>query len=784
MRLSLNNHLIGEIMFQLSTNFMRLLTLLFVFGALSGTAQAADSSWPLTVPIDLSSGFGDYRTGHFHFGIDLRTGGLSGKTVVSPVDGYVWRIRTEYTGYGKALYIKGDDGYTYVLAHLANFYDPYDAYVKKAQVASKRYFQDLYPPPDSLRVKAGRPVAVSGQTGSGAPHLHFEKRRGDTPLNPLSHGYRLDDTTPPVFARVGFKLADDHSVMFDGVRKVFLDVTPGASPNSYTLDTLLYFNSPFGLLTDVFDRMRSGGMRQAVYDLALYIDDKLYYRSRFDSLDFATNYSVSREYDYLEAVDKEKSVRRLYQVDGNDYHGSGAAGDHGGVFGMTGAEQPGPHRVRIVAVDAYGNTSELAFTFLWGRRDSPVYTLDSTVRVATDTTLFTFSPIRGYKRLGIDSAVVYLNRANLWGATPNATVTALKDGRIQVRAIGAATATTALRLVVFTGDGGVIDDVIFSGLMERGTGRPHIRHEILEDGLLVTLDVGAIKSSKGRVEFYWRDTLLGIEPVQMLNMNKYVCFVPPQRKYSRIDRIHAAMGTDTTFKGVVSDSLNIAVVGLDDREDLWIGEHLRLLLGRATFFEPCFVELEEQHLLNRSKLGLNSNTYRLMPEAMATREAFEISYEIPWPTVADDKSGLCWLDEDKNRWIWLDNTGSDHTLTASSVGGGVFVALFDYEAPAIKYLSVRDGGVYHKLQPAINFVIEDTLSGIGDDRDILIELDGEWLIPEYEPETGRVTSRPLQPLTEGRHHLGIVVTDRVGNKTEQYLNFTIAKRRGRTGVNR
>ncbi|HWR83671.1 MAG TPA: hypothetical protein VN285_10230, partial [Candidatus Deferrimicrobium sp.] len=64
------------------------------------------------------------------------------------------------------------------------------------------------------------------------------------------------------------------------------------------------------------------------------------------------------------------------------------------------------------------------------------------------------------------------------------------------------------------------------------------------------------------------------------------------------------------------------------------------------------------------------------------------------------------------------------------------------------------------------------------DRDIIVEIDGQWLIPEYDPETGQVKTKPLEPLSTGNHHLGIQVKDRVGNLTEQYLNFFIEAAKG------
>ena len=170
--------------------------------------------------IDLSNGFGDYRDGRFHTGLDLRTGGAVGLPVYSPVDGYIWRLKMSYVGYGKGLYVKGADGFVYVFGHLSAFAPAIDTVVKRAQYRTERYAVDLILPSDSLPVKQGSIIAYSGESGAGAPHLHFEKRLTDEyPLNPLTHGFSLPDKVRPTLSRVGFQQVDDHSLFEKGQDK-------------------------------------------------------------------------------------------------------------------------------------------------------------------------------------------------------------------------------------------------------------------------------------------------------------------------------------------------------------------------------------------------------------------------------------------------------------------------------------------------------------------------------------------------------------------------------------
>ncbi|MEA2030828.1 MAG: M23 family metallopeptidase [candidate division Zixibacteria bacterium] len=755
-------------MLQVSTKLLSLLILLTMLAS----RPKAGQDWPLEGNIDLSSCFGDYRDGHFHFGIDLRTGGKSGKRVLAPVDGYVWRISTSYEGYGKALYIRGDDGYTYVFGHLSQFIDKVDNLLKIKQTESERYYQDIYLPEDSIRVEKGKLVAFSGKTGTGAPHLHFEKRQNETPLNPIKFGFDLDDNTHPTFSRFGICLTDDRSLLPNGRRKLFMDVAQGKKGNYFIVDTTFYLNRPFGLLSECFDRGRPRGMKHDVYKLSLYIDDKQYYKIKFDSLDFKTLQSVSLEYDYIEVVAKRKHVRRLYKKHGNIFAGGQGRENGGGLFGMDSTEQIGLHHGRVIAEDVAGNETELRFQFLWGPSEY-VYHLDSTIEVAKDTTLFHFSPIPEYKSLAIDSVAALLNRGKAWGVSPDVSIEYLDNGRFVCKVVGYRVDKAVLRLELYTSSGVVIHDNLFNGLRERGSKKLEISHEILEDGLLVMIDVFNAKGAKSRLELYWRDSLLGTEYPQYFNMTKHVCFIPPEERYSRIDRFRAAMSRDTSFMSIKSDSLNIAVLGIEPEEKIAFNKYATLRAGKDFFYEPRFVELKWSSVLNKTALKLNSDHYQIFPEAFVCRKDFEISYSIPWKTGINKKSGICWLDENENRWIWLDNSFKDNTLKALSTGGGSFAAVIDYAPPTIERLTIIDGAQYRKTRPPVNFIIKDTISGIPNDTAIRIEIDGQWLIPEYDKETGFCSSRPLEPLEPGRHHLGIMITDRAGNKFEKYLNFII-----------
>lgn len=142
-------------------------------------------------PLDtlvVTGGYGEVRSNHFHAGWDFSTGGRVGRPVRAPLAGSVERVRASGIGYGRSLYLRGDDGRLLVFGHLDAFAPALAAHVDSAQRAGGRYEQDLWPAPGRFGFAAGETIAWTGESGAGPPHLHVEIRHADFAMHPLRGG--------------------------------------------------------------------------------------------------------------------------------------------------------------------------------------------------------------------------------------------------------------------------------------------------------------------------------------------------------------------------------------------------------------------------------------------------------------------------------------------------------------------------------------------------------------------------------------------------------------------
>jgi murein DD-endopeptidase MepM/ murein hydrolase activator NlpD len=93
----------------------------------------------------MTSSFGEFRSTHFHAGIDISTGDTVGLPVVASRDGYVRRISVSPNGYGKILHIRHADRYTTSYAHLQGFPAWIDQLIR-AEQHRRGCFLDPIPP--------------------------------------------------------------------------------------------------------------------------------------------------------------------------------------------------------------------------------------------------------------------------------------------------------------------------------------------------------------------------------------------------------------------------------------------------------------------------------------------------------------------------------------------------------------------------------------------------------------------------------------------------------------
>ena len=337
--------------------YIFLLLLSCSMAATSQTKHPAGFSPPFDFPLVLSGNFGEIRSNHFHAGLDFKTQGVSGKKVLAMGDGYISNVRVTHSS-GYVLDVAYDTGYTTVLVHNQGFMPPVAQRVKDLQYEKESWEVGFKPEVNEYRVKAGQPIAWSGNMGySFGPHLHLEVRETETgdridPLPFFKSG--IKDTRPP--QATGFMLFPQ---LGEGA------VNGTTKPYPFQLNDRKHLEA-WGVIGSgirAYDYMDGVNNRYGVYQVTLIVDGKEVFTSTVDRF--------SSDEDRMINAWTYGQYMKSFLEPGNKLRMLRAMNDNRGLITI---DEERNYHFQYILKDLYGNTSRYSFVVTGKKQEiTPVH---------------------------------------------------------------------------------------------------------------------------------------------------------------------------------------------------------------------------------------------------------------------------------------------------------------------------------------------------------------------------------------------------------------------------
>lgn len=274
-------------------------------------SQEYNLNSPIDLPLNLSGTFGEFRSSHFHYGLDVTTNKKPGYNVYSIDSGSIVRINVSTSGYGKVLYISHPNGLTSIYAHLKEFSPKIQEYIKTQQYLNKSYSIQKFFNNGEMKVNKGDLIGYTGNTGgSSGPHLHFEIRdtKSQNPINPLSFNYKYDDSNRPIIKSLyvfdeGDSFKKDNPKEYE-IKKI--------NDSLYIADKIIYSNK-IGIGIEVYDRQSLNNYnRNGVYEIRMYLDSILNFSYKMDKINISESIFRKVFYDYSLLKTKKIRVQKVY----------------------------------------------------------------------------------------------------------------------------------------------------------------------------------------------------------------------------------------------------------------------------------------------------------------------------------------------------------------------------------------------------------------------------------------------------------------------------------------
>ena len=313
--------------------------------------------WPTNASDYFSATFAETRSAHFHAAADIGTWGREGFEVYATRDALLYRVGISPHGYGNVIYLQHDDSSFSVYAHLQDFEPGIRQLVDAYRFQDYRHSFDRIVADYGIRFRQGDLIGISGSTGIGPPHLHFELRSPwNDAFNPKLVGIDVADRVPPTFSGLAV-LPKSADALVNGGKEI-RTLTPTRRGAIFDFGSVTA-EGTIGIAVNASDRSDNGRNVYAVYELQMRVNGQLLFHSRVDSFPMAETRQMLLDRVYPLIMQRRGGFQRLHILPGNTlpfYDRS--LGD--GLLRL----EPGSHQVEITAYDFSGNRAVAALTLV------------------------------------------------------------------------------------------------------------------------------------------------------------------------------------------------------------------------------------------------------------------------------------------------------------------------------------------------------------------------------------------------------------------------------------
>lgn len=691
--------------------------------------------------------------------------------------GYVYRLFTSWWGYGRAVYLKLDDGRFAVYGHLSNFCKKLSKFVTRKQLETRRYRTDFLLKENEIRVKRGELIGYSGESGWGGPHLHFELRdSGEHPINPLTSGFSVKDEVAPIMKYLAIRPLGVRTKVNGSTEPAVLSPFFDSHKNIYTLHQTPTAEGQIGLELSVYDRMETSQFNLGIYRLELYLDDSLLFSSQYDEFSFESTHKIELDRDFELRKKQGRMFYKLFVEEGNDLP------IYDPIAGKinTQTRKSGPHRVKIKAFDACGNFSTLDFSLIFDQ--SPLILFCSfeqekgkqQVRVRFD------DPDDMAEKIIIEKSGL---KKIFWEEIDQGKIGKSRGEHI-FQLPGKIDEPSLLRVKIKDSWGSLSEHKYLLVNVDQ------LGRSDREDSLNVDFEYN-FKDNFFIFDLKFNQMLREMPRFSLecggFDFDPLFCEQTDERSYRVVFPFFLKNQKEMSFlidgvglygdKVMLRETIPIAVItksfgGTGISPD----GKAKVEFEPDVVYEDINVSVHDMEVI-QPKHKLIGNVYSFEPSTAPFNGWARISLGYSEEGCDPYKLGLYEL-TGGSFWKFV---GQKLDTLNRTIEGKVrylshFALLEDTLPPKISKVSILSGKTVKDKRPKITAVVKDDLSGIGSDEDVLMEIDGEWMIPEYDPEKQVLFTRPISPLTLGKHLLTIWAKDRAGNETKVEREFFVVRK--------
>jgi len=705
-------------------------------------------------------------------GLDIKTNGKIGQEILAVEDGYISRVRSDYNGYGKALYQRTVSGHEVVYGHLESFTPVMEKVWRLQQAKRRSYNVDAQFSPREFQVKKGDLIGFSGNTGhSFAPHLHFEYRSSKSePLNPLTMAFNLDDNVMPIPIKLAVIPISQSSLINASPLSQTIPLFRDKGGTYHFADTISVFGE-FGFAVQAVDKREGTNNTYQFYQAELIIDGQPEFELNYTKIPFSQGKFAKTVIQYDLKRKNLGEFQKLYRLAEHrkmSIHSS----DNSGILGLA----PGFHSVEINIFDAHGNKTVVrgmvAGTFpmtLEAKeifRDKKVVTLALAPRRGglpiRDAVVYNFTPY-GFPDQKVDILHAEQVKKDLHITIP---LSAIQDRILQIIGINQL--------------GGMVNPYHWTTLnleISVVDVHPNLKVSNTERGLFFQVDLDHYVPARATIRLANDNTFMSY-PLAQIQPNTFLTErlshqVVNNMKYVDVELTHEGLSRETRFHYLLQ-----AVGPGQEYHVISNDRNCSIETKPGTFYQTNVIWIDNVKEFAPVTDGFHlSPVYQIQPFDLAIKSKFRIGIRYDRDLVEHSNLGIYYYDGKNEKWVYTptENNRRKQILTSEMEQMDAVTVIQDLDSPQIKNTFPGNSGRYH-IQDVnrIEIEVDDSISGIeSEEASFDLLLNDNPVYPAYQPLKKTVSYNFDQPLKEGQHKIDFKVRDRMGNESARTIYFSV-----------
>ena len=750
---------------------MKQIHYLFIILALFSFTYSQNYHWPTIGSKAMSSNFGEFRDGGYHMGIDIKTLEETGWPVYAVDDGYISRMVTNFSGYGKGLYLTLNDGNVAVYAHLEEFAFRLETIFYSLQEKNNSYIVNEYFSPEQFPFKKGDIIGYTGNTGASfGPHLHFELRNSKSqPINPLINGLNIEDYRNPRVFQIGvIPLSTSSKINGSSIPRVYPLYAATTGGGLELPDTVSCFG-PIGIAIEIDDKIQGAKNKYQVQSIQLLVDDQNIFSLNYSKLDYDEKSTVNQTRENRFHRLNLGSFTKLYKL--KTFSKSTIVNaDVSGVLNLT----PGYHKVEIQISDASGNTTRVKGTFI---NYPPVKIAIKDVDWHDNTIEFNIQPVT----LNIPLTKISCYSYTAYGY-PDEELTIVKSKkdrsglRIQLpkSKLGKHGVSFIVKnkLGVYGSPLTWHDPNAERRLTEMDV---DITFSSIEHKLIAQVKTNGFTSGNTSLRLLKEDEYISI-PLTKIQPTVYTSDLLLPSLFTKTKRIDAFF--DGEIERIIKLDLDPIVASPNKQKNILSNDkNCSVQITNNSLYDTSLIWIEKINHPVEPKGGIRlSSVYQLQPFELALKDTIRIGIRYS-NHIKNMKNISLYYYNQKDGWTFLPSSmHSNRQVIASTLFSlDAITIMQDIEPPFIRKVYPENGGKFHyKDLKTISIIADDYLSGLNsNEKSMEIKLDGLTVRFAFQPIKKELSYYLPTPLDAGEHTIEYKISDLAGNTVSGLSTFLV-----------